>query len=123
VFQKPDSGQGHTIVEVSRSHKIRYTPGRTSLNAWSVRHKAATCTTQNKHNRQHPFHERYSNPRSQQLRGRRPTPQKTDPPTSTIFPSYFVRFSSKYSAFGKSLCTFKRCWEWCSRASIQPESV
>jgi hypothetical protein len=24
-----------------------------------------------------------------------------------------------YSAFGKSLCTYKRCWKWCPRASIQ----
>jgi hypothetical protein len=24
-----------------------------------------------------------------------------------------------YSAFGKSLCTYKRCWEWCPRVSIQ----
>jgi hypothetical protein len=23
------------------------------------------------------------------------------------------------SAFGKSLCTYKRCWKWCPRASIQ----
>jgi hypothetical protein len=26
---------------------------------------------------------------------------------------------SYYSAFGKSLCTYKRCWKWCPRASIQ----
>jgi hypothetical protein len=26
---------------------------------------------------------------------------------------------SKYSAFGKSLCTCARCWKWCPRASIQ----
>jgi hypothetical protein len=25
----------------------------------------------------------------------------------------------KYSAFGMSLCTYKRCWKWCPRASIQ----
>jgi hypothetical protein len=25
----------------------------------------------------------------------------------------------KYSAFGKSLCTYKSCWKWCPRASIQ----
>jgi hypothetical protein len=25
----------------------------------------------------------------------------------------------RYSAFGKSLCTYKRCWKWCPRASIQ----
>jgi hypothetical protein len=25
----------------------------------------------------------------------------------------------QYSAFGKSLCTYKRCWKWCPRASIQ----
>jgi hypothetical protein len=24
-----------------------------------------------------------------------------------------------YIAFGKSLCTYKRCWKWCPRASIQ----
>jgi hypothetical protein len=24
-----------------------------------------------------------------------------------------------YSAFGKSLCTYKRCWKWCPRAYIQ----
>jgi hypothetical protein len=24
-----------------------------------------------------------------------------------------------YSAFGKSLCTYKSCWKWCPRASIQ----
>jgi hypothetical protein len=24
-----------------------------------------------------------------------------------------------YSAFGKSLCTYKRCWKWCPRGSIQ----
>jgi hypothetical protein len=24
-----------------------------------------------------------------------------------------------YSAFGKSLCTYKRCWKWCPQASIQ----
>jgi hypothetical protein len=24
-----------------------------------------------------------------------------------------------YSAFGKSLCTYKRWWKWCQRASIQ----
>jgi hypothetical protein len=24
-----------------------------------------------------------------------------------------------YIAFGKSLCTYKRCWKWCTRASIQ----
>jgi hypothetical protein len=24
-----------------------------------------------------------------------------------------------YSAFGKSLCTYKWCWKWCPRASIQ----
>jgi hypothetical protein len=24
-----------------------------------------------------------------------------------------------YSAFVKSLCTYKRCWKWCPRASIQ----
>jgi hypothetical protein len=30
------------------------------------------------------------------------------------------RFSrNMYSAFGKSLCTYKRCWKWCPRASIQ----
>jgi hypothetical protein len=25
----------------------------------------------------------------------------------------------KYSEFGKSLCSYKRCWKWCPRASIQ----
>jgi hypothetical protein len=25
----------------------------------------------------------------------------------------------KYNAFGKSLCTYKRCWKWCPQASIQ----
>jgi hypothetical protein len=25
----------------------------------------------------------------------------------------------KYSMFGKSLCTYERCWKWCPRASIQ----
>ena len=25
----------------------------------------------------------------------------------------------KYRAFGKSLCTYKRWWKWCPRASIQ----
>jgi hypothetical protein len=25
----------------------------------------------------------------------------------------------RYSAFGKSLCTYKKCWKWCPRASIQ----
>jgi hypothetical protein len=30
------------------------------------------------------------------------------------FPKTFCR-----SAFGKSLCTYKRCWKWCPRASIQ----
>jgi hypothetical protein len=24
-----------------------------------------------------------------------------------------------YCAFGKSLCTYERCWKWCPRASIQ----
>jgi hypothetical protein len=24
-----------------------------------------------------------------------------------------------YSAFGKSLCTYKRCWNWCARTSMQ----
>jgi hypothetical protein len=24
-----------------------------------------------------------------------------------------------YSAFGKSLCTYKRCWKWCPRVSTQ----
>jgi hypothetical protein len=24
-----------------------------------------------------------------------------------------------YSSFGKSLCTYKTCWKWCPRASIQ----
>jgi hypothetical protein len=30
---------------------------------------------------------------------------------------------SKHCAFGKSLCTYKRCWKLCSRASIRPEPV
>jgi hypothetical protein len=25
----------------------------------------------------------------------------------------------KYTEFGKALCTYKRCWKWCPRASIQ----
>jgi hypothetical protein len=28
----------------------------------------------------------------------------------------------KYSAFGKSLYTYKRCWKWCPRASIKNRS-
>jgi hypothetical protein len=27
--------------------------------------------------------------------------------------------SGKYNAFEKSMCTYKRCWKWCPRASIQ----
>jgi hypothetical protein len=30
-----------------------------------------------------------------------------------------ARVGLLYSAFGKSLCTYKRCWKWCPRASIQ----
>jgi hypothetical protein len=30
-----------------------------------------------------------------------------------------LNFNFIYSAFGKSLCTYKRCWKWCPRASIQ----
>ena len=29
-----------------------------------------------------------------------------------------IRYES-YSAFGKSLCPYKRCWKWCPRASVQ----
>jgi hypothetical protein len=36
---------------------------------------------------------------------------------------YFIRIfwrkETCYSAFGKSLRTYKRCWKWCPRASIQ----
>jgi hypothetical protein len=32
---------------------------------------------------------------------------------------YFRESHRKYSAFGKSLCTYKRCWKWCPRASSQ----
>jgi hypothetical protein len=30
-----------------------------------------------------------------------------------------LRFGCYYSAFGKSLCTYERCWKWCVRASSQ----
>jgi hypothetical protein len=30
-----------------------------------------------------------------------------------------LRIWSLYTAFGKSLCAYKRCWKWCPRASIQ----
>jgi hypothetical protein len=33
-----------------------------------------------------------------------------------IIPIYSVL--RMYSAFGKSLCTYKRCWKWCPRVSI-----
>ena len=33
--------------------------------------------------------------------------------------AWFQASAAKYSAFGKSLCTYKRCWKWCPRASIQ----
>jgi hypothetical protein len=29
------------------------------------------------------------------------------------------KYYLSYSAFGKALCTYKRCWKWCPRASIQ----
>jgi hypothetical protein len=29
-----------------------------------------------------------------------------------------IRKMGKYSAFGKSLCTYKRCWKWCPRAIV-----
>jgi hypothetical protein len=31
----------------------------------------------------------------------------------------FIRKHFLRSAFGKSLCTYKTCWKWCPRASIQ----
>ena len=35
---------------------------------------------------------------------------------STIHDLCFHRI---YREFGKSLCTYKRCWKWCPRASVQ----
>jgi hypothetical protein len=32
---------------------------------------------------------------------------------------YCIWNQRMYSAFGKSLCAYKRCWKWCPRASIQ----
>jgi hypothetical protein len=34
-------------------------------------------------------------------------------------PFNFIRKHFCRSAFGKSLCTYKSCWKWCPRASIQ----
>jgi hypothetical protein len=36
-----------------------------------------------------------------------------------LSPSGKIHNSLFYSAFGKSMCTYKRCWKWCPRACIQ----
>jgi hypothetical protein len=32
---------------------------------------------------------------------------------------YCISYYAFYRDFGKSLCIYKRCWEWCPRASVQ----
>jgi hypothetical protein len=39
--------------------------------------------------------------------------------TLRTFGKYSTIRHQLYSAFGKSLCPYKRCWKWCPRASIQ----
>jgi hypothetical protein len=53
VVQKPYSGQGRLIVEVSRSHTGRHTTlGQTPLDEGSARHRDLYPTTNKIHNRQ-----------------------------------------------------------------------
>jgi hypothetical protein len=77
VVHQPNSCLGRLIVEVSRSHTIRHTHTQPKGFPWTSDQlvaKAATYTTHNKHNTQTSMPQRYSNPRSQESNGFRPTP-------------------------------------------------
>jgi hypothetical protein len=48
-----------------------------------------------------------------------PQPQSWWLPRGNETGAWIWIFTSIYREFGKSLCTCKRCWKWCPRASIQ----
>jgi hypothetical protein len=53
MAQQPLVGQGHLIIEASRSHSVQHTTlGRTSLDKWSALRRELYLTTHNTHNRQ-----------------------------------------------------------------------
>jgi hypothetical protein len=53
VAQQPNSGLGHPIVEVSKSHSVRHTTlGRTPLDEGSTCRRDLYLTTHNTHKRQ-----------------------------------------------------------------------
>ena len=49
---RPNAGHGLLILEVSRSHTLHTTVGRTPLDEWSARRRDLYLTAQNTHNRQ-----------------------------------------------------------------------
>ena len=75
LAQQPPVGQGLLIHEVSRSHTV----GRTPLDEWSARPRDLYLTTHNTHNRQTSMPRWDWNPQSQQVSGRRPTPEIVRP--------------------------------------------
>jgi hypothetical protein len=89
--------------DTSHSVGLLWTSDRTVAETSTWQH---TTLTRDKH----ACIRRDSYPQSQHASGRRPTPRPR---------SHCLNYSPLCSAFGKSLCTYKKCWKWCIRASIQ----
>jgi hypothetical protein len=70
------------------------TLGRTPLDEWSARSKYLQLKTRNTHKRQS-YHQRDSNPQSQQTSGRRATPQPARPVGPALTANYGVKISWK----------------------------
>jgi len=75
ITQQPPLSQGLLIIKASRSHSVRHTKlGRTPLGEWSALAESSTWQYAALTRDRYPCPRRDSNPQSQQVSGRIPTP-------------------------------------------------